>query len=256
MVPKTADAFWVEGVRLGAIRTAAVSPPDDASVTVETWFTGVSRGTETLVFRDGVPPSQYAAMRAPFQEGNFPFPVKYGYAAVGRAVSGPPDLRDRPVFALYPHQTLFTVPVDAALPVPDDVPPRRAVLAANMETAVNALWDARPGVGDRIAVVGGGTVGSLIAWLAGRIAGTAVELIDIDPVRRTVAEALGLTFRLPDEATPDADLVVHASASADGLATSLGLAGTEATVLEVSWYGDRPVAAPLGEGFHARRLTL
>ena len=254
--PQTADAFWIDAPRQGVIRTVALPAPEAASVTVETWFSGISRGTETLVFRGAVPPSQYQAMRAPFQEGSFPFPVKYGYAAVGRAETGPPELRNRPVFVLYPHQTRFSVPVEAALPLPDGLPARRAVLAANMETAVNALWDARPGIGERIAVVGGGMVGCLIAWLASRIAGPSVELIDIDPARQAVADALGLAFRLPEEATANADLVVHASASADGLATSLGLAGIEATVLEVSWYGDRAVAVPLGEGFHARRLVL
>lgn len=217
---------------------------------------GISRGTELLVFRGEVPESEYERMRAPFQEGGFPAPLKYGYASVGLVEQGPQTLVGRAVFCLYPHQTHYVVPADAVHPLPEGLPPARAVLAANMETAVNALWDAAPHVGDRIAVVGAGVVGLLTAWLAGRMPGCAVELVDTNPERRAVAERLGLGFASPEAARPDADLVVHASGSPEGLATSLRLAAFEATVLEMSWYGRRAVTLPLGEAFHSRRLTL
>jgi threonine dehydrogenase-like Zn-dependent dehydrogenase len=195
-------------------------------------------------------------MRAPHMGGGFPFPVKYGYATVGRVEHGPPDLAGRAVFALYPHQTCFTVAATAVLPVPADVPLPRAVLAANMETALNAIWDAAPGPADRIAVVGGGVVGAMVAWLAGRLPGAEVTLIDIAPGRADLATRLGVGFALPHAAPQDCDLVVHASSSAAGLATALDLAGNEATVLEMSWYGAGDVAAPLGGAFHSRRLKL
>jgi threonine dehydrogenase-like Zn-dependent dehydrogenase len=195
-------------------------------------------------------------MRAPFQQGDFPAPVKYGYSNVGRVVGGDPALAGRTVFSLFPHQTRFAIPASAVTLVPQDVPPGRAVLAANLETAVNALWDARPGIGDRIAIVGAGTVGCLCAWLAGRIAGTDVELIDIEPARGTCAERLGVRFSTPAAAAADADLVIHASGSAAGLDTAIALAGFEATVLELSWYGTRRVEVGLGGPFHSRRLTL
>jgi threonine dehydrogenase-like Zn-dependent dehydrogenase len=223
---------------------------------VRTLFSGVSRGTETLVFRGGVPQSQYAAMRAPFQDGGFPAPVKYGYLAVGVVEHGPAELLGRTVFCLYPHQTRFVVPATALTPVPDDVPAPRAVLAGTVETAVNALWDAAPLVGDRIAVVGAGMVGCSVAAVLAGIPGARVELVDSDPSRAAVATALGVGFATPDEAADDCDLVVHASASEAGLARSLELLAAEGEVVELSWYGDRPVRLPLGEAFHAKRLTV
>jgi threonine dehydrogenase-like Zn-dependent dehydrogenase len=225
-------------------------------VLVRTLHSGISRGTELLVFRGEVPESEYERMRAPFQEGDFPAPLKYGYASVGVVEQGPQALLGRKVFCLYPHQTHYVVPAEEVHPLPEGLPPARAVLAANMETAVNALWDAAPRIGDRIAVVGSGVVGLLAAWLAGRMPGCEVEVIDTNPARRAVAEGLGLAFASPQAARPHADLVIHASGNAEGLATALRLAAFEATVLEMSWYGRQPVTLPLGEAFHSRRLTL
>jgi threonine dehydrogenase-like Zn-dependent dehydrogenase len=255
-VPVKARAFWVAAPGRGELREEELRRPRDGEALVRTLASGISRGTEALVFQGRVPPSQIETMRAPFQEGTFPAPVKYGYAAVGVVEEGPAALRGRRVFALHPHQDRFVLPVEALHVVPDDVPDARAVLAANTETALNALWDARPALGDRIAVVGAGTVGALVGALAAALPGAAVELVDIDPGRAALAAALGCGFALPDAAAGDADLVVHASGTEAGLATALRLAGFEATVLELSWYGDRPIAAPLGEAFHSKRLVL
>jgi threonine dehydrogenase-like Zn-dependent dehydrogenase len=223
---------------------------------VRALFGALSRGTEALVFGGRVPASEYGRMRAPFMAGEFPFPVKYGYATVGRIEDGPEALLGRRVFTLHPHQDLFNVPASAAIPLPEDLPPQRAVLAANMETALNAVWDAAPGPADRIAVVGAGVVGSLVAYLCGRLPGAEVTLIDINPARAELARALGVGFARPEAANGDCDLVVHASGHPDGLDTALALAGDEATVLELSWYGDVPVTAALGGAFHSRRLRL
>ncbi len=195
-------------------------------------------------------------MRAPFQEGDFPFPVKYGYCAVGRVEEGPADLAGRTVFALHPHQDRFVAPAAALRVVPDGVPPRRAVLAANMETALNALWDSGAGAGDRILVVGAGVLGCLIGALAARLPGADVAVLDIDLSRRDLVEALGCRFGKPLDAPGDADVVFHASATGAGLACALACAGEEATVVEASWYGDAMVPAPLGLDFHSRRLRL
>ena len=256
MVDHTAEAFWIVAPGTGAIRPCRVPPADGGSVVVRTLFTAISRGTESLIFRGLVPPGQYAAMRAPFQEGTFPAPVKYGYAAVGEVIEGRSDLLGRQVFALHPHQSLFAIPADAAVPLPAGLPPDRAVLAANMETAVNALWDAPPRIGDRIAVIGAGVVGCLVGYLAGRLPAADVVLIDIDPSRREVAERLGISFALPTNAPGNADIVFHASASEAGLATALAVAGFEAEIVELSWFGQTRPALPLGEAFHSRRLTL
>jgi threonine dehydrogenase-like Zn-dependent dehydrogenase len=208
------------------------------------------------VFKGAVPPSEYERMRAPFQEGDFPAPVKYGYCMVGRVIQGPAEFQGREVFCLHPHQDRFVVPTSAVHPLPSDVPAARAVLAANLETALNGLWDAGVLPGDRVSVVGAGSVGCLTAWLAARIPGCEVELIDINPQRAAVANALGARFALPENAAGDADVVIHASGTQGGITLALRLAAFEATVLEMSWYGDRSVSLPLGEAFHSRRLVL
>ncbi|MBI3047288.1 MAG: zinc-binding alcohol dehydrogenase [Acidobacteria bacterium] len=256
MQREEARAFWVVAPGRGEIRTEPLGAPSDGEVLVQTLYSGISRGTEALVFGGQVPRSEWHRMRAPFQAGDFPAPVKYGYASVGRVERGPGALAGRTVFVLHPHQTRFIVPADAVHPLPDEVPPARAVLAANLETAINGLWDGRPHVGDRIAVIGAGAVGCLAAWLASRIAGCEVELVDVSPQRAAVAEALGVRFAEPPAAGRDADLVIHASGNPSGLALALELAAVEATIVEVSWFGDRDVALPLGGPFHARRLTI
>jgi threonine dehydrogenase-like Zn-dependent dehydrogenase len=247
---ETARAFWIAEPGRGEIRAAPARFPESDEITVRALASGISRGTESLVFRGAVPESQHAVMRCPFQEGDFPAPVKYGYAMVGETDDG------ARVFCLHPHQDRFVLPRAAAVPVPDAVPDPRAALAANMETAVNALWDAPPRLGDRVAVVGGGVVGCLVAALAARHPAVRVELVDLNPRRKAVADALGIGFAAPDEAAPDADLVLHASGTGAGLATALRLAAFEATVADLSWYGDAPVSVPLGENFHSRRLVL
>jgi threonine dehydrogenase-like Zn-dependent dehydrogenase len=251
-----AQAFWLRAPGTGEIRPVTLREPGPNDVLVRTLFSGVSRGTEALVFRGGVPPAQYAAMRAPFQDGDFPAPVKYGYLNVGAVEQGPPDLRGRTVFCLYPHQTAYVVPAGAVTVVPEDVPPARAVLAGTVETAVNALWDAAPLLGDRVAVVGAGMVGCCVARLLSRFPAVQVTLVDVDVGRADVAAALGVDFALPADAAGPCDLVVHASATSAGLQRSLDLLAPEGTVIDLSWYGDTEVRLSLGGAFHAGRLGI
>jgi threonine dehydrogenase-like Zn-dependent dehydrogenase len=249
-VQADAHAFWLRAPGCGEIRPVTLPEPGRDDVLVRTLRSGVSRGTETLVFRGGVPP------RAPFQEGEFPGPVKYGYLNVGAVEEGPPELRGRTVFCLYPHQTAYVVPAGAVTVVPETVPPARAVLAGTVETAVNALWDAAPLLGDRVAVVGAGMVGCCVARLLTRFPALQVTLVDVDTSRAGVAAALGADFALPDDAAGGRDLVVHASATSAGLQRSLELLAPEGTVIDLSWYGDREVQLSLGGAFHAGRLSI
>jgi NADPH:quinone reductase-like Zn-dependent oxidoreductase len=253
---RTTEALWYVGPGRAEIRDELLGKPGPGEVRIRALYSAISRGTERLVLAGRIPASEFERMRAPFMAGRFPFPVKYGYATVGRVECGPVELRDRIVFALHPHQSVFTLPAAAVVPIPDRVPPARAVLAANMETALNAVWDAAPAAADRIAVVGAGVVGSLVAWLCGQLPGAQVTLVDVERSRAGLARTLGTSFATPDAAPGDCDLVVHASGTAAGLATALGLAGDEATVLELSWYGAGEVAIPLGGAFHSRRLKL
>jgi 2-desacetyl-2-hydroxyethyl bacteriochlorophyllide A dehydrogenase len=251
-----ARAFWVIAPGRGEIRTEALRPAAAGDVVVRALYSGISRGTEALVFEGRVPSSEHTRMRAPFQQGEFPAPVKYGYSMVGRVEYGPDGLAGRTVFALYPHQTRFVIPAESVHVVPDDISVSRAILAANLETAVNGVWDASPHLGDRIAVIGGGTVGCLAAWLVARIPGCRVELIDVNPHRASVAAALKVPFAEPATAARDADLVIHASGTPEGLELALQVAGNEAKIVELSWFGSRDVALPLGGAFHSRRLTI
>jgi threonine dehydrogenase-like Zn-dependent dehydrogenase len=247
--------FWIDRPGAASLRPASVREPAEGEVLVRTLWTGISRGTETTVFRGRAPASEHDRMRAPFQQGSFPGPVAYGYCNVGVVEVGPPELRGRTVFTLFPHQSRFVVPESAVVQIPAVVPARRAVLAAAVETAVNVLWDARPRIGDRITVIGAGMIGAAVARLAHGVLGTDVLLVDIDPARRATAEALGVRFDT-EPPTASSDLVVHTSGTDAGLAAAVRAVVDEGTVIEASWFGDRPVSVPLGEDFHTRRLTI
>jgi NADPH:quinone reductase-like Zn-dependent oxidoreductase len=247
-------ALWYVAPGRAELREETVDAPEAGEVQVRSLFGAISRGTERLVLAGRVPASEYERMRAPLMAGTFPFPVKYGYATVGRVEAGAAD--QRIVFSLHPHQSLFTISAEAVVPVPERVPARRAVLAANMETALNALWDGAPGPADRIAVVGGGLVGLLIAYLCARLPGAEITVVDVASARAEVAHRIGAHFADPNAAPRDCDLVFHASGTAAGLATALRLAGEETGIVELSWYGTKEVAVPLGEAFHSRRLRL
>ncbi|TYC49287.1 zinc-binding alcohol dehydrogenase [Rhodobacterales bacterium] len=251
-----ARALWYTAPSSCAIGAATYEDPQSGEAMVQTLYSGISRGTEGLVYRGEVPQSEWQRMRAPFQEGDFPHPVKYGYANVGKVLDGGGSLSGRTVFSLFPHQDVFNLPSEALVPIPKDVSPERAVLAANMETALNALWDGKPSPGDHICVVGGGVVGLLTAYVAGRLPGSKVTLVDVNPARAEIAEALGLAFALPQDAPRGQDLVFHASATAPGLATALACAGDGTAVVEMSWYGANAPEVPLGADFHCRRLRL
>lgn len=231
-----------------------VRAPDQALI--RTLVTGISRGTERLVLAGRVPESQWPVMRAPLMGGDFPFPVKYGYSAVGVVEGGPDALLGRRVFCLHPHQDRFLAPAAMCIPIPDAVPDARAALGANMETALNILWDARPLAGERALVIGAGVVGLLAAFLLTQMPGVEVVVTDIDPGRRGIAESLGARFAAPEAVPGERDLIIHASAAPAGLRRALELCAFEARIVEASWFGDSVCALPLGEAFHAKRLSI
>jgi NADPH:quinone reductase-like Zn-dependent oxidoreductase len=245
----TARAFWTIAPGVGELRGETLAP-EAGDVLVRALASGISRGTEATVFAGRVPDSQHAAMRAPLMAGAFPFPVKYGYAVVGTAPDG------ARVFVLHPHQDVFVAPAGMCMPVPDGVPTERAVLAANMETALNIVWDSMPLAGERVLVVGAGVVGLLAAALLARLPAARVTVVDIDPARATLAEKFGCAFAVPEAAPADQELIVHASGSETGLRLALDRAAFEARIVEASWFADRMPALPLGEAFHPRRLRL
>ncbi len=244
----TARQLWCVEPGRYEVRQAPLGEAPADGLTLRTIVSAVSRGTERLVFEGAVPVSEHQRMRAPLQRGEFPFPVQYGYQSVGRVEAGPPEWLGRLVFALHPHQDVYALPAASVTPVPAGIPPERAVLAANMETALNAMWDAAAGPGDRITIVGGGVVGLLLTALAAALPGAEVTLVDMRPDRAALAEALGAAFALPDAVRDDADIVFHASASEAGLRTALAAGGFEARIVELSWYGEHAPSVPLGRG--------
>ena len=259
---EVARGLWYVRPGVVELRDAPLPPLQPGTVQVRALFSGVSRGTERLVLGGQVPEAERDRMRAPLQEGDFPFPVKYGYCAVGTVEAGPKELMGKDVFCLHPHQSVFQAPASMAVPLPEGLPPRRATLAANMETALNALWDSGAGPADRIVVVGAGIVGLMVAYLAARLPGSEVTVIDPAEARRPLAERLGARFStapmpsLRADGEHGADVAFHTSASEAGLATAIASAGMEATVVELSWYGDKRVTVPLGGAFHSQRLRL
>jgi NADPH:quinone reductase-like Zn-dependent oxidoreductase len=253
---RLARAVWYAKKGVVELRQAELKPLARGEARVRTLFSGISRGTERLVLTGSIGQGEWERMRGPRQEGTFPFPVKYGYCATGVVEAGPPEVLRRTVFCLHPHQDVFQVPALELAPVPEGVPARRATLAANMETALNGLWDSAAGPGDRIVVVGAGVIGLLLTSLAARLPGAVVATVDVEEARRPVIEGLGAGFARPEHAPTDADVVFHASGTSAGLNTAINCAGFEATVVEMSWYGNNAVAVDLGGAFHSRRLKL
>ncbi len=249
-------AYWTMAPRHGVLRTEAARNPGPGEALVRTICSGISHGTEMLVHAGRIPPEIAESMRAPFQVGSWPGPIKYGYLSVGMVEEGPASLKGSRVFCLHPHQDRYVVPASALTQVPDAVPSDRAVLAGTVETGINALWDAAPRIGDRVAVVGAGMVGGVLATLLRTFPLDRLQLVDVNPARSTLAAALEVELVHPDDAAGDNDLVFHCSATESGLARSLQLLGDEAELIELSWYGTAQPRAPLGGTFHSRRLTI
>lgn len=256
VMASTATAFWLASPGEGELRETAIEAPKSGEVRVKALYSGISRGTESLVFHGRVPESEYARMRAPFQQGEFPAPVKYGYASVGVVEAGDAHLQGQTVFCLHPHQDSYNVPAESVRPLPKGLAPERAVLAANMETAINGFWDAEVTLGERVTVVGAGVVGSLVAYLCSQLPGVEVQLVDINAKRALFAQRFAMHFATPEHAKAEQDCIIHASGHPDGLACALELAGPEGRIVEMSWFGEQPVTLPLGGAFHSQRLTL
>ncbi|MCF6368016.1 zinc-dependent alcohol dehydrogenase [Rhizobium halophilum] len=258
-VPRQSDqatALWIESAGHCALRQEELPQRLSGEVRVRALFSGVSRGTEALVFYGQVPETEFDRMRGPHQMGEMSFPVKYGYAVIGLVEEGPEALVGKKIFCLHPHQDQFCVPVEEVQVLPDNLPSDRAVLAANMETALNIVWDAGVLPGDRVAVFGAGVVGLLVAYVTSRVPATETVICDTAPTRADVAKALGITFCSPSDVPEDCDILINASASPAALQNALSHAGFEARIVEASWYGDKIVELPLGRAFHAKRLSI
>ncbi len=243
------QALWIVEKQSANLQQASLGN----GVLVRTLYSGISRGTEKIVLNGEVPESEYQRMRCHGQEGEFSFPVKYGYCSVGEVLEG--SLAGQQVFVLHPHQDYFRIPEERLHLLPETVPASRAILAANMETALNINWDAELVKGERVAVIGAGVVGSLSAYLA-KDQGADAVLIDKNAQRASVAAELGIEFLTPEAVSGEFEKIIHTSASEAGLTLALNLAKEEGRIIEASWYGNKTVELPLGGAFHSRRLRI
>ncbi len=267
-------SLWLTAPKMVEFRTETIPPPGSGEIRVQTIASALSQGTEMLVYRGEVPVD--LPLDLPALSGSFAFPIKYGYATVGRVLDLGDDVtgfaRGDAVFVHHPHQSTFVVPTnpaDGPAPVrlPDDLDPLLGLFVANLETAVNVLLDSGIRLGETALVFGQGTVGLLIAQLL-RHAG-AGQVIVVDPLerRRTLAFKLGVDVALEPgsemlervmELTEGrgADVAIEVSGSGAALQSAIESVAVEGTVVVVSWYGTKTVSLALGEHFHRGRVRI
>ena len=255
----TVLAYWVEAAGKGALRPTALPAPGPSDVVVCAEFSGISVGTERLVGNGLVPATSASTMACPGMVGSFALPICYGYSLVGTVDGG--ALAGRRVFTMHPHQQRAVVASERVVALPESLPAPRATLLPNLETAWNAVHDAelRDGDRERVVVIGGGAIGLLLAFVLSRVANATVVLADIDASRRRFASALPWIGDVvaPDGVEPGRFAVAfHTSATSDGLQLAIDAVGFEGRVIELSWYGSKPVTVRLGESFHHQRKRI
>jgi hypothetical protein len=252
---RRARAFWLTSKGRGVVRRQALPDPGPGWCIVRAVFSAVSPGTERLVALGRVPGPLQDEMRCPYMGGRFPFPVKYGYSLVGEVVEGPKALRGRIVHVLHPHQDICLVRCEDVRPLPHGLPPARATLASNMETAVTAVWDSAVTVGERVLVIGFGIVGSLVARVLGSGPAVELEVAETRAVRRRLAESMGFQVSATPPKRPF-DVAFDTSGTPAGLQAAIEGVGLEGRVIAVSWFGARPARLDLGGSFHSRRKRV
>ena len=269
---RSAISVWFTSPRTVELRASSVAVPARGEVRIQTLFSGISHGSEMTVYRGDVPASLSLDATLPTLQGTFEFPVKYGYASVGRVIDFGADvtgvLEGDLVFAFNPHETCYTVPAGVVIKLPRELNPRIGIFTANVETALNALLDATPRLGERVLVIGQGVVGLLITQLVRRAGASLVITSDLHESRRQLSQLAGADVTL-DPSTEritervhaltggvGADVVIEASGEPRVLDEAIGAAAQEGRVVIVSWYGTKRADLGLGSDFHRKRLML
>lgn len=267
--PGQTRAVWTTGPRSLELRAEHLSPPGPHEVLVRTLVSGISQGSEMLVYRGEAP--RDLPLDLPTLAGSFAFPIKYGYALVGRVEAAGSAatgfaLGDH-VFVHHPHQEAFTVVETMPIRLPRGLDPVLGVFTANLETAVNALLDSTIHLGESVVVFGLGVVGMLIAQLLKRSGAGLVVAVDPLPARRALATVAGIDTVLSNDIDISAqvhdltqgrgaDLAIEASGHGAALQAAIDCVADEGTVLAVSWYGMKPVTLALGGHFHRGRVQV
>ncbi len=252
-----AHALWHVDPAHSVLRQQTLGKLTPGECLVKTRFSMVSLGTERLVCKGGMSPEAYGPMTVPYMQGAFSFPLTYGYSLTGEVIDGPQEWLGERVHAMHPHQDLCVIHSHDLTVVPGNVPLDRAVLASNLETAVNGVWDGQPIMGQRVLVIGYGLIGALIAHLVKPIPGIELHIHDIRGSRKELAIANGHHVWDAAESQPgDYDLIFHTSASSAGLQFAIDHTREEGRVIEMSWYGNQTVNLDLGASFHYGRNRI
>jgi len=246
--------------------------PATGEVRIQTLFSGISHGSEMMVYRGEIPADLSLDATLPSLQGNFSFPIKYGYASTGRIIDVGEGVNGLEagdlVFAFNPHETCYTVPATVVIKLPEGLDPKHGIFAANVETALNALLDAAPRLGERAVIIGQGVVGLLITQLVRKAGASLIVTSDMYAKRRALSQKAGANL-VVDPATESlddrvyemtggagADVVIEVSGEPRALNDAIKITAQEGRVVVVSWYGTKRADLALGSDFHRKRLTL
>ena len=249
-------SYWIDKKNKGYFKFGEISSINSNEIVVKTLFSGISYGTEKLVYSGKVPKSQRNLMKCPYQEGDFGNDIKYGYINVGKVVDGDKSYLGNNIFSLYPHQDFYKIPSNEALIIPNKIPLSRCLLIPNLETAINAVWDTLPSAGDRILVIGAGIVGLLTAYLINKIPGVNLFIVDKDPSKRKITKKLGIKFLDTIPKKFDARFIYECTGDHRILNSLKNNITVNSTICVLSWYGDKKSDIALGENFFSKRAKL
>lgn len=252
----SAESFWIRKKNNSFIKKHSISIPQNNEVLVKTIYSGISYGTEKIVYSGNVPKSQRSLMRCPYQEGEFGSNVKYGYMNVGKVMNGPSKLVNRYVYTLYPHQTQYVLPLEELTFIPKLIPIKRCLLTANMETAINAMWDTLPTCGDKILIIGAGIVGFLMAYILMTIIGIEILLIDTDKEKSKIAKIFGIKFSCSIPKSYNANIIYECSGNPSVIDILSSHVNDETVICIMSWYGNSVSNINFGNEFFSKRTKI
>ena len=252
----TAQSFWVNKKR-GSIKKELLNQSlGNDELLVKAYYSGISYGTEKIVHDSQVPANQYEFMRAPHQVGEFNKEVKYGYLSVGKVVVGPKSMMNKMVYTMFPHQSMYILKSSLATLIPSHIPYKRALLTANMETAINAMWDSQPSIGDNTYVIGAGIVGILMAYVLSSTFGIKVTVIDNNASKKKLCKFFNIDFENNINCIKDPDIIFECSGNASVLSDLINNSTLETKICILSWYGKQQSKIKMGENCFSRRLEI
>ena len=248
-------SLWIDKKKRSIIKhNRIVYKKNSKTVLVKTIYSGISKGTEKLISSKMVSKNQFELMQAPFQKGNFNLPIKYGYINVGKIINGPKNLINKNIFSLYPHQTIYEIPIKNINLLPKDNL-KKYVLVANMETAINIFWDCSANKNDKILIFGLGTVGLLTAFFFKLKNYKKIYVYDSNINKKKYCNLLRLNFINLKQAK-DFNIIINTTSNYKVLEKSMSILVNEGKIVEASWYGSKKGYLSLGDYFHSRRLKL